>query len=67
MLVESDLLCNGGQTTEKVTVLLLLPPSGILFPPHNRAIRRCKILQVNDGGRDKGSSAAFLTRLLNER
>ena len=67
MLVESDLLRNGDQTTEKVTVLLLLPPSGILFPLHNRAIRRCKILQVNDGGRDKGSSAASLACLMNAK
>ena len=67
MLVESDLLCNGGQTTEKVTVLLLLPPSGILFPPHYRAIRRCKILQVNDGGCDKRSSAALLACLMNAK
>ena len=67
MLVESDLLCNGGLTTEKVTVLLLLPPSGILFPLHNRAIRRCKILQVNDGGCDKGGSAALLAYLMNAK
>ena len=58
---------DGGQTTEKVTVLLLLPPSGILFPPHYRAIRRCKILQVNDGGCDKRSSAALLACLMNAK